>query len=134
MPADEAEGSSEALYQVKFDEGLLSWKGKVKVIREGKLIHILGWSMLSLDDAGNIIRSKKKKRDEQPSSDDDADVAALRAQKNRESSQAVQKPKTQFSVDTTPSARRSRRHRREQMPCAPSTRRQLDRMGYGRIT
>ena len=73
LPANEAEGSSEALYQVKFDEGLLSWRGKVKVIREGKLIHIMGCSMLSLDEAGNIIPSKKKKRDEQSSDDDEDD-------------------------------------------------------------
>ena len=86
LPADEAEGSSEALYQVKFDGGLLSWRGQVKVIREGKLIHILGWSMLSLDDAGNIILSKKKKHDE-PSSDDDEeddDEALARPDASRE--------------------------------------------------
>ena len=93
LPADEAEGSSEALYQVQFDGGLLSWRGKVKVIREGKLIHILGWSMLSLDDAGNIILSKKKKHDE-PSSDDDEeddDEALARPDASREFTISVPK-------------------------------------------
>ena len=86
------------------------------------------------DDEQQPAPKRSRPAEDSGSSDDDVDVSALRAQKNRESSQAVQKPKTQFSVDTTPSARRSRRHRREQTPCAPSTRRQLDRMGYGRIT
>jgi len=86
------------------------------------------------DDEQQPAPKKSRPADDSSSPDDDADEAALRAQQKRASSQAVQKPKTQFSVDTTPSARRSRRHRREQTTCAPSTRRQLDRMGVRPIT
>ena len=86
------------------------------------------------DDEEQPAPKKSRPAEDSSSSDDDVNVAALRAQKNRASSQAVQKPKTQFSVDTTPSIRRGRRHRREQTPCAPSTRRQLDRMGVRPIT
>ena len=93
-----------------------------------------GQTYVEQDDEEQPAPKKSRPAEDSSSSDDDVNVAALRAQKKQASSQAVQKPKTQFSVDTTPSVRRGRRHRREQTPCAPSTRRQLGRMGVRPIT
>ena len=89
-----------------------------------------GKTYVDRNDEEQPAPKKSRPAEDSSSSEDDVDVAALRVQrKQRASSQAVQKPKTQFSVDVTPSVRCGRRHRREQTPCAPSTRRQLDRIG-----
>ena len=66
-----------------------------------------GKTYVERDDEQQPAPKKSRPADDSSSSEDDVEVAALRDQKNRASSQAVQKPKTQFSVDTTPSARRS---------------------------
>jgi hypothetical protein len=66
-----------------------------------------GQTYVERDDEQQPAPKKSRPADDSSSSEDDVEVAALRDQKNRASSQAVQKPKTQFSVDTTPSARRS---------------------------
>ena len=93
-----------------------------------------GKTYVERDDEEQPAPKKSRPAEDSSSSEDDVDAALRVHQKKRASSQAVQKPKTQFSVDTTPSVRRGRRHRREQTPCAPSTRRQLGRMGVRPIT